>query len=237
MVSAAEQPAKLIPVLKTAAEVSLAPQDAAPAQTRPSPFAEADRASESAPRQSKPVPVAPKVVAGIRTPPAPIKILPRTPPSVPPAELPAAPTLLPRPSGNRVELPQVSACCVATATIEPVIPSAFRRALQKVPGLRRLQHRAETEDGFLPAKPGQDVTLWVPPGAAGRTALQKRRMDLKATVDPSGGVTQVELLAPKDEHLLSIAAYAASRWKFVPARLGDQAVASQVILHFQFDDR
>jgi hypothetical protein len=48
-------------------------------------------------------------------------------------------------------------------------------------------------------------------------------------------VTCVELLFPKDDDLLSMAADAAGRWQFVPARMNDQAVASQVIIRFQFD--
>ena len=59
-------------------------------------------------------------------------------------------------------------------------------------------------------------------------------MDLKATVDASGRVTRVELLSPKDEELVRLAAYAAGTWSFVPAKVNDRAVPSEVILHFTF---
>jgi hypothetical protein len=59
-------------------------------------------------------------------------------------------------------------------------------------------------------------------------------MDLKATVNESGRVTRVELLAPKDEELVRLASYAAGAWPFVPAKLNDKAVPSEVILHFTF---
>ena len=64
-----------------------------------------------------------------------------------------------------------------------------------------------------------------------------RHVSLKADIDDAGGVTRVELLAPKDEDLLTRAADAASGWKFTPARVNDKAVASQIILHFWFEDR
>jgi TonB family protein len=59
-------------------------------------------------------------------------------------------------------------------------------------------------------------------------------MDLKATVDESGRVTRVQLLSPKDEELVRLAAYAASAWPFVPAKVNEKAVPSEVILHFTF---
>jgi TonB family protein len=59
-------------------------------------------------------------------------------------------------------------------------------------------------------------------------------MDLKATVNESGRVTRVQLLSPKDEELVRLAAYAASAWPFVPAKVNDRAVPGDVILHFTF---
>ena len=59
-------------------------------------------------------------------------------------------------------------------------------------------------------------------------------MDLKATVDESGRVTRVQLLFPKNEELVRLAAYAASNWPFVPAKLNDKAVPGEVTLHFTF---
>jgi hypothetical protein len=44
----------------------------------------------------------------------------------------------------------------------------------------------------------------------------------------------VQLLSPKDEKLVDAAANAASNWPFVPAKLNNVNVPSEVILHFTF---
>jgi len=59
-------------------------------------------------------------------------------------------------------------------------------------------------------------------------------MDLRAFVDESGRVTRVQLLSPKDERLVDAAANAASNWPFVPAKLNDISIPSEVTLHFNF---
>jgi hypothetical protein len=59
-------------------------------------------------------------------------------------------------------------------------------------------------------------------------------MDLRASVDQTGRVTRVELLSPKDEELIRVAADAAGSWPFVPAKVNDVATPSEVILHFTF---
>ena len=59
-------------------------------------------------------------------------------------------------------------------------------------------------------------------------------MELKASVNEAGGVTRVELLSPKDEELVRLSSYAASDWSFIPARVNDKPVPSEVILHFDF---
>ena len=66
--------------------------------------------------------------------------------------------------------------------------------------------------------------------------MQQRRMDLKATINAEGAVTRVELLAPKDQELVNLASYAASEWRFIPARHNETAVPSEVILHFNFEN-
>jgi hypothetical protein len=59
-------------------------------------------------------------------------------------------------------------------------------------------------------------------------------MDLKATVDASGRVTRVELLAPRDESLVTLAADTASSWRFTPAQFDGRPVPSEILLHFSF---
>jgi Gram-negative bacterial TonB protein C-terminal len=60
-------------------------------------------------------------------------------------------------------------------------------------------------------------------------------MNVKASINESGRVTRVELLAPKDRWLVNLAAYVACNWKFAPALRNDINVSSEVILHFRFD--
>ncbi len=104
--------------------------------------------------------------------------------------------------------------------------------IQKVPGLRRV--RPKDDDTFLPPHPLHDITFVLPRGS-NPLVFQKRHIELKANVDESGAVTRVELLSPKDEELVTLAAGAAGAWKFVPARLNDKTVPSQIIIHFWFD--
>ena len=125
-------------------------------------------------------------------------------------------------------------CCFATASYERPKPKRLQRIIGKVPGLRRLHRDADSEEGFLPPRPLHPNTFNLPPSAS-PLIMETRHMDLKATINESGAVTQVELLAPKDADLVALAAYAATDWHFTPARLNDKPVASEVVMHFNFD--
>jgi hypothetical protein len=125
-------------------------------------------------------------------------------------------------------------CCTATATYEPVRPSGLQRMIHKVPGLRRLNPSSTGVKGFIPPRPIHDIQFVLPPDAS-PALMQKKRMDVKASVDASGRVTRVELLSPRDEDLVTLAAYAANGWRFAPAELNDEFVPAKVILHFSFD--
>ena len=149
------------------------------------------------------------------------------------APLPAAPPVQNGTPGSPSSLPfERKPCCLGTATAEPARAAGLRRVLGKVPGLRRLRQSPETEEGYVPAKPARAITMVLPPES--RSILPEGAMDLKATVNETGGVTRVELLSPKDEELIRLSAYAASAWAFVPARVNDTPVPSDVILHFKF---
>ncbi|HZT31056.1 MAG TPA: energy transducer TonB [Bryobacteraceae bacterium] len=126
-------------------------------------------------------------------------------------------------------------CTIATATYEPAKASRLRRAAEKFPRVRRSPRDAGGE-GFTPARPLGDVTFALPPVASVGLA-ESQQIDLKAWVDPSGRVTRVEILAPRDEELVTLASYAAGGWQFAPARRNDKPVASEVILHFRFGDK
>lgn len=123
-------------------------------------------------------------------------------------------------------------CCVGTAFLEPAKPARLQRVFGRVPGLRRIGKHADTEEGFVAAKPKREITLLLPREA--RALLRDGRMDLKASVDESGRVTRVELLTPKEEELIRLASYAASGWSFTPARVNDKTVPSEVLMHFNF---
>jgi Gram-negative bacterial TonB protein C-terminal len=123
-------------------------------------------------------------------------------------------------------------CCVGTATFEPVRPALLRRVLGKVPGLRRIHQNPANADGYLPPRPARPINLVLPPETG--ASLPQGILDLKATVNEKGRVTRVQLLSPKDEELVRLAAYAASDWPFVPAKVNDEAVPGEVILHFTF---
>lgn len=122
----------------------------------------------------------------------------------------------------------------ATATYEPVRPSGFQRMIHKVPGLRRFNPSGTDVKGFVPPRPIHDIQFVLPPDAS-PALVQKKRMDVKATVDATGRVTRVELLSPRDEDLVTLAAYAANGWRFAPAELNDELVSAKIILHFSFD--
>lgn len=220
----------LAPVSATQTQVAQATQDAA----RPSPFEENDsrnrvELSTTSPQASQRRRTAaptekPFLLADIdRRPAAP----------APAAELPVPPTLSPTTS-SRLNLLSGRGYFVARATYEAVKPNRLVRVIQKVPGLRRLRRPPDAEQGFSPPRPMHDITFTLPPSSLPQN-LDRGRVDLKATVSESGAVTRVELLTPKDVSLLDLASYAASGWQFVPARLNDKAVPSQVLLHFQFD--
>ena len=147
-------------------------------------------------------------------------------------EIPSPPVLPPPARAESTVVLDKGLCCVARATYEPVRPHGLRRMIGKVPGLRRLQ--SEDDDSFSPPHPVRDITFVLPPGG-NPVILQKKHIQLKANVDESGAVTRVELVTPKDDELLTLAADAASAWKFVPARLNDKTVPSQIIVHFWFD--
>jgi TonB family protein len=123
-------------------------------------------------------------------------------------------------------------CCVGTATFEPAPRARLQRMLGRVPGLRRIHQNPENAEGYVAPRPARGISLVLPPET--RAALIRGTMDLKATVDATGRVTQVQLLSPKDEELLRLTAYAAGAWPFVPAKVNDIAVPSEVLLHFTF---
>lgn len=150
-----------------------------------------------------------------------------------PALPPPPPIAQPKLDAGRISALLGAPCCDAAATYEPAPPNGFHRLIRKVPGLRRLDRSRADDPRFVPPRPLQDVRFALP--ADSNPALaREERMDLKATVDASGRVTRVELLAPRDENLVTLAADAASAWRFAPAQFDGRPVPSEIVLHFSF---
>ena len=120
----------------------------------------------------------------------------------------------------------------ATATCEVSKPKGIHRIIHKLAGIRKGAAVTGGQD-FVPPRPVHEIRFVLPSGAIPILA-QGKKMDLKANVDASGRVTRVELLSPRDEELATLVGYAASRWSFSPAQLDEQAVPSEVVLHFDF---
>ena len=146
-------------------------------------------------------------------------------PLAPPAVEPSAPD-----PGPPLLLEETT-CCVATASYEPSMPNRLKRLIHEVPGFRKLN---PDDRGFVPPRPLHEIQISLPPDTS-TLLMQTKRMDLKASVDVSGRVTRVELLSPRDEYLVKLAAYNATGWRFAPAKLNARPVSSEVILHFRFD--
>jgi hypothetical protein len=125
-------------------------------------------------------------------------------------------------------------CCIATATYEPAKLSRLQRVIGKVPGLRKFEPYTGGGEGFVPPQALHQITFVLPAGAS-PLLMERKRMNLKASVDQNGNVTRVELLSLPDEDLLTLAAYAARQWQFLPARRNNKVVASEIILHFRFE--
>lgn len=121
----------------------------------------------------------------------------------------------------------------ATATYELPSEKGFHRMIHKLAGIHRRSAVTEGK-GFVPPRPSHEIQFVLPPGAVPILA-QRKKVDLKADIDASGRVTRVELLSPLDEELATLAGYAARHWSFSPAQLNEEAVPSEIILHFDFD--
>jgi hypothetical protein len=116
---------------------------------------------------------------------------------------------------------------------EPVSGSRFGRMVSHVPLLRRLKKEQEQ----VPAQPIHEIKPSLT--AADRHNLTADvPIDVRVYVTESGAVNFAELLAnrPASHHrdLAEAAVFAARRWSFRPARLGNQNVSSEVLLHFVF---
>lgn len=163
-----------------------------------------------------PAPAAPPAPVVAESRPSPFNAPPK-PTAVAPAPVAAAPPL-PKPTEAQVSV-----------RVEPV---GGRGVLSRIPFLRRFRKQPQA---FVPPTPLHEVKPSL-------TARERHELvgtvpvDLKVFVGDSGKVQYVELLSNSSRHesLVSLAVYAARRWEFTPARMGEEKVPSEVILHFRF---
>ncbi len=132
--------------------------------------------------------------------------------------------------GNKIlrpELPQISDPSVSVAISQPH-RGGFLRKL----GLGK--HNKDA--GFVPPTPIREPPTELPPELRHRIKNQVA-MDVKIYIDREGKVEYAELLSKgtgSNRDLASLAVFASRRWTFSPARLGDETVPAEVILHFRF---
>jgi hypothetical protein len=120
----------------------------------------------------------------------------------------------------------------STVTVEAVPGSRLGRLAGKIPLLRRLRRPPE----FLSPRPIRETTPVVP-AELGRTLRGEVPLDLRAYIYESRKVTSAEMMSTVTEanrRLAGLAVFDARRWLFMPAQLGKQRVAGQVILHYRF---
>ena len=154
---------------------------------------------------------------------------PFTPPAATPAPeattstSAAAPPPRPIPHETRPEVSVVA---------EPVGASRFGSAIGKIPLLRRLRKQRQS---FVPPAPAHEFRP-VLSAAEKRTLDRPIVMDVRVWVGENGKVQYAELASNSGRHrdLAAAAVYAARRWDFTPARVGEERVPGEVILHFKF---
>ena len=145
--------------------------------------------------------------------------------ATPPPKPASAP---PAPAPARTPLPRVE------VSAEPAPPSRLTKVVRHIPLLRRLKKEQET---VVPPEPLHETKPSL-------SAVQRQQLttdvpiDVRVFVTESGSVSFAELVdtrhATRNRELADAAVVAARRWNFRPARVGDENVPSEVILHFRF---
>ena len=153
-----------------------------------------------------------------------------TPAGAPPASAaPATPTKTaaapPKPAPKEFE-PKI------TVAVEPVKPSRFGTMVGHIPLLKRLKKH---QQAFVPPAPVREVRPQLD-GKSRRTIDRAMAVDVRVFVTAKGKVEYAELLrGPANRNdLAALAVYTARKWEFAPARLGDEKMPGEVILHFKF---
>jgi len=152
---------------------------------------------------------------------------PETKPAVTAAAAPlpareASPPIPPR----RTPEPRVS------VDAEPVASSRIGRVVSHIPLLRRVRRPPEA---VTPPVPVHQVQPQLSARQRGEI-IYPVGVNVRVHVDQAGKVFDVDLLSDQKRYrdLEYAAIWAARHWDFAPARVGDERVPGEVILHFHF---
>jgi TonB family protein len=110
--------------------------------------------------------------------------------------------------------------------------SKLSSVIGRIPLVRRLKKQRQA---FVPPRPSHEYHP-VLTASERRSLVRPVAMDVRVFVAENGKVSYAELLSNSGQHrdLATAAVYAARRWDFVPARIGNERVPGEVILHFRF---
>jgi TonB-like protein len=116
--------------------------------------------------------------------------------------------------------------------VDAVGESRWGHAIGHIPLLRRLKKHPQA---FVPPAAVHQFRPVLGPRER-RDLTRTVPVDLRVFVGDTGKVKNVELMggANRQSEFATLAADAARRWEFAPARLGDDKVKGEVILHFRF---
>jgi len=113
-----------------------------------------------------------------------------------------------------------------------LLPNSHRgRLLGKIP----LFHKRRTQAAFLPPTVLHQDSLELPANL--RDIQEETVVNVKLYVDRTGTVEYGELLSNETGSnlaLSTLAVFSSRRWQFSPARLADDPVPAEVVLHFRF---
>jgi TonB family protein len=118
---------------------------------------------------------------------------------------------------------------------ESAVAPASAAAAPDVPAPRPAREARGATAGTVPGEVLEQVLPDVPQKA--RASIQGSvKLSVQVSVDADGKVVDAQMASPgPSPYFAGLAVNAARRWKFRPARKGDQSVASEWLLQFQFN--
>ena len=156
-----------------------------------------------------------------------VQIIPTTPETLPPRPRPAEQKVTPQPKPLPHQQPQMLASQTETAKSESEAPPVKNTPAPPAPAATLTQARFDADylQNPAPAYPAMSRRL----GEEGRVLL-------RVHVDASGRPTQIEVKTSSGSPRLDQSALdAVGRWKFIPARRGEEAIAAWVQVPIVFN--